>query len=283
MIKCGTCMKKVLPKNNPPDYLTPLLEVAPAAWALIRANEIRVLDRVKFEHPNLDVGCGNGIVAKVILSKRNEKFDWGIDLSAKEISYAKKSGSYKKCKVASVYNLPFKDGEFACVFSNSVIEHIPDLDKALNEISRVLKKNGEFVITVPSPYLTQYLWGYQFFKSIRLKILAKLYGKLFNFSFKHYNLYSHKSWEKILKKYSFKLIDHHYYHTKGMIQIHELLAYLAIPYHFSKAIFGYWVVFPKIRSLLIVPWLRKLLYGLYLADSKRNEGGSVFLIAKKIS
>lgn len=266
-------MKKIKKVN---DYLTPLLINAPASWALIRANEIRALDSVDFKAPVLDVGCGDGFVARIILSKRKIKqFDVGIDLSPREIKKAIKSGVYRECIVASVYDLPFKNEIFNTVFSNSVVEHLPNLDLALKEMSRVLKKNGELIITVPSIYLENYLIGG--------KIFGKGYNKFFNKLIKHYNLYDHKQWEKILLKYDLKLINHHYYHTPGMIRIHEVLAYLAMPAHIAKVFVGYWPVFPKLRKKIVIPWLDKLLRPFYLADVSKQEGGSVLLIAKKMS
>lgn len=270
-------------KQNPPDYLTPLLEKAPATWALIRANEIRHLDKVQFKSPILDVGCGDGFVAKIVLKNRNQKIDWGIDLSPDEIEYAKKSGSFKKCKVANVYNLPFNDKSFSTVFSNSVVEHIPDLERALSEMSRVLKKKGKFIITVPTPYLTAYLIGVNFFKKIGLNILADYYGKFFNKMFRHYNLLTHKQWQKLLLQYKLRMVQHHYYHTPQMVKTHEILAYLAIPYGISKYFFKHWVVFPGFRKVFIVPWLRKILYPLYLSDTKKDEGGSLLIVAEKLS
>lgn len=274
--------KRSNPRKNIPDYLTPLLEKAPSTWALIRANEIRTLDKAIFKHPILDIGCGDGFVAKVVLSNRKGKFDVGIDMNEDEIYFARKSGSYKKVIVGTVYNLPFKDESFETVFSNSVVEHIPDLNRALSEMSRVLKKDGQFIITVPTPYLTKYLIGYNFFASYKLMSLAKLYGRLFNSQFKHYNLLTHKQWEKLLKKKSLKLVEHYYYHTESMVKIHEILAYLAIPYGISKKIFKYWVVFPAFRRKFIVPWLKKILYPYYLKDVERDQGGSVLIIAKKV-
>ena len=284
MERTGSYMKKRLPKKvktKQYDYLTPLLEEAPATWALIRANEIRALDRVKFKAPILDVGCGNGFVAKIVLTNRNQKIDWGIDLSEDEIAYAKKSGSFKKCQVANVYDLPFKSGTFNTVFSNSVVEHIPDLEQALAEMSRVLKKKGRFIITVPTPYLTAYLAGVNLFNNLGMKPLADAYGRFFNKMFVHHNLLNHKQWEKVLIKHKLKLVDHHYYHTPEMVKTHELLAYLAIPYGISKYFFKHWVVFPKFRKIFIVPWLKKLLYPLYLADVKKDEGGSLLVIAER--
>lgn len=273
----------MIKRDTIPDYLTPLLTAAPATWALIRANEIRALDRVRFIEPVLDIGCGNGFVTKILLSGRGEKFEFGIDLSANEIKRARLSGSFKHCSVASVYNLPFNDNSFNTVFSNSVFEHLQDLDLALKEVSRVLKPNGRFIITVPSSYLTKYLLGFKFFNALGAGLLAKLYGSFFNRLFYHLNLFTHNEWRGILKKHSLRLISHYYYHTPKMIQTHEILAYLAIPYHLTKFIFGYWVVFPNIRKFLVVPWLKKILYPLYLADAKKDQGGSVLLIARKLT
>lgn len=272
-------MKKT--SNKQTDYLSPLLEKAPAAWALIRANEIRQLENIEFKSPSLDLGCGDGFVAGIILKNRNQKFDWGIDLSPNEISIAKKSGSYRNSKVANVYNLPFADQTFKTVFSNSVIEHIPNLETALSEISRVLKTNGNLIITVPTPYLTSYLAGVSFFSSLKLTPLASLYGRFFNKMFAHYNLYDHKSWQKLLINHKLKLTRHTYYHTPRMIRTHEFLSYLSFPYIISKFFLGYWLTFPKLRKILIVPWLKKILYPIYLEDSKK-QGGSVLLVAQKI-
>ena len=266
-----------------PDYLTPLLLEAPASWALIRANEIRALEKVSFDSPVLDVGCGDGVVAKVLLAGHGKKqFECGIDLSSREVNKAMRSGCYKECQVANVYNLPFKDNTFQTVFSNSVVEHLPKLDRALEEMSRVTKKGGELVLTVPTPYLAKYLIGASFFSAIGMMPLANAYGDFFNKLFKHYNLYTHQEWEKLLAKHHLKLIVHSYYHTPGMIKVHELLSYVALPVHLAKPLIGYWLVFPTVRKYFIVPWLKKILEQFYLADCLGEEGGSLMLVARKV-
>lgn len=56
--------------------------------------------------------------------------------------------------VADVCNLPIKNGSFAKVIFSEVIEHLPEgkVSKALNEISRVLVKHGELILTTPNDY-----------------------------------------------------------------------------------------------------------------------------------
>ncbi len=274
-------MKKISRKRAVIDYLTPLLTYAPAGWALVRANEIRALERIKvFQAPVLDVGCGDGLVASVMLQKKN-KFEVGIDIFDREVKKAQKLGIYKHCLVASIYSLPFPNSSFATVFSNSVIEHIRDLDRALDEINRVLTPDGRMVITVPSVYLARYLLGTAVLSFLKLDFLAKIYGNFFNKLFKHYNVYDHDQWAKILQVHDLRLVDHFYYHTPSIVKVHEILSLLAFPIHILKPLVGYWVVFPKIRRWLIVPWVRQLLWRFYIDDCQKDQGGSLLLVAQK--
>jgi SAM-dependent methyltransferase len=46
-------------------------------------------------------------------------------------------------------NLSYRDAMFDLVITSETLEHVPDVDLALSEIHRVLKKNGAHVFTVP--------------------------------------------------------------------------------------------------------------------------------------
>ena len=48
-----------------------------------------------------------------------------------------------------IQNMPFGEGEFNVVFANHVLEHIPDENKAITEVYRVLKKGGWAIMQVP--------------------------------------------------------------------------------------------------------------------------------------
>jgi 2-polyprenyl-3-methyl-5-hydroxy-6-metoxy-1,4-benzoquinol methylase len=47
------------------DYLVEYLAHAPVALGLLRAIECRTLAALEFEHPILDVGCGDGLFGQV--------------------------------------------------------------------------------------------------------------------------------------------------------------------------------------------------------------------------
>jgi len=86
-----------------------------------------------------------------------------LDLGAGRLSYRfilkRFSRSYRSididtrsCEVdalGDVQQLPIKDEVFDSVFCTQVLEHIPEPQKAIDEIYRILKKGGHAIFTVP--------------------------------------------------------------------------------------------------------------------------------------
>ena len=52
---------------------------------------------------------------------------------------------------ASLTHLPFKDQAFDCILCSEVLEHIPDDERAMAELSRVLKPASWLLLSVPTP------------------------------------------------------------------------------------------------------------------------------------
>jgi len=94
----------------------------------------------------LDAGCGGGFFLK-----EAEKFIdcYGIDFSLAALKQAKEN-SDAKLVLGSVSRLPFKSGSFEFVACLGSLEHFIELEKALSEMKRVLKKNGKINIYVPN-------------------------------------------------------------------------------------------------------------------------------------
>lgn len=53
---------------------------------------------------------------------------------------------------ADLCNLPFQDNSFDLILCNHVLEHIPDDQKAMQELFRVMKKGGVGIFQVPQDY-----------------------------------------------------------------------------------------------------------------------------------
>jgi len=83
----------------------------------------------------LDNGCGNGILGEFW-----EGDIVGVDLSAEMASRARKR--LKEVRVGDSQYLPFADKSFDTVISLSLLHHLPDPMKGLDEIVRVLRPGG---------------------------------------------------------------------------------------------------------------------------------------------
>ena len=163
----------------------------------------------------LDLGCGEGELAKELFFNKGESFvklEWGLDNDKEMVKKAEKSGVYKQLIWGDAAKMSLKSRTVDLVFSNSVLEHIKDIDKVLKEIKRVLKPGGWLIATMPSNKLGEYLgWG-------------RLYAQWFNQKYHHYHLYSLKQWEELLRRAGLKLVDSYYYLDKPTIkQWHRLL------------------------------------------------------------
>lgn len=97
----------------------------------------------------LDLGCGTGF-SSFLLSKREFKVT-GLDISDKFLAVMKpKESKNLKFIVGDILNLEFPDRSFDVVTSHEVIEHITNIEKALNEMTRIVKKGGRIIIVSPN-------------------------------------------------------------------------------------------------------------------------------------
>jgi len=98
----------------------------------------------------LDLGCGPGFHAKKF-TESGAKVK-GIDISQKLIKLAKKEAPQAELIVGDIEKrLPYKKSEFDIVVSSLVFGHIKDWNFPFNEINRVLKKGGIFVLSTYNP------------------------------------------------------------------------------------------------------------------------------------
>lgn len=102
----------------------------------------------------LDIGCGNARDILQILSSGAKVV--GIDISEGMVSAAKKDLAacgidQVMLQVGDATTLPFPDRRFDKILCSEVIEHIPDAQKALTEMWRVLKPGGSVVLSTPNP------------------------------------------------------------------------------------------------------------------------------------
>jgi 2-polyprenyl-3-methyl-5-hydroxy-6-metoxy-1,4-benzoquinol methylase len=107
----------------------------------------------------LDIGCGSG--RHTCAAARLKKVvAIGADVNFNDVAEAKRRLIYEGqigvqrggawgSVVADIGRMPFRDNSFDLVICSEVLEHIPDQDGAIYEVTRVLKPGKDLVVSVP--------------------------------------------------------------------------------------------------------------------------------------
>lgn len=93
----------------------------------------------------LDLGCAGGFMAEALDDRGAQVI--GIDPAADAIEAARIHAQSRSIQydVGVGEALPYSDGQFDAVVCVDVLEHVADLSKVLEEVTRVLKPEGMFL------------------------------------------------------------------------------------------------------------------------------------------
>lgn len=95
----------------------------------------------------LDMGCGTGALAELVLAEVPECALVGIDLSEEMLECARaRLGHRADLHLGDSERLPYSDESFDVVYCNDSFHHYPEPEKAVFEAWRVLVPGGVFVI-----------------------------------------------------------------------------------------------------------------------------------------
>ena len=134
-------------------YVEKFVGITPKQFDQLEDRQRKVLEifsKYRFERI-LDVGCGDGNFTVLIAKACKAKEVYGIEISEKGVELARKNGI--KCYQLDVdaEDFPFEDNFFDAVTALELIEnHLYDPDHFLEEVHRVLKPNGIFVLSTPN-------------------------------------------------------------------------------------------------------------------------------------
>ena len=95
----------------------------------------------------LDLGCGPGTISVGLAKAVDPGELHGIDMEESQIMVARASaqaGEHMNATfhVGDATDLPFEDGYFDTAHTHAVLMHVPDTEKTLSEVMRVLKPGG---------------------------------------------------------------------------------------------------------------------------------------------
>ena len=108
-----------------------------------------LLKSIDFKGKNvLEIGTGVGTDARTIISLGGHYHGINVDAGSADMTRTalQTFGVPGEVKQASATNIPYPSEYFDVVYSFGVLHHIPEVDKAIKEIHRVLKPGGKLVI-----------------------------------------------------------------------------------------------------------------------------------------
>lgn len=93
----------------------------------------------------LDVGAGTGFLTEVASKAAGKVIALDLSKSMTDEAIGKLGGKNVEFKIGSVERIPLGDGSVDAVIGNMFLHHCPDPEKAIREMSRVLRPGGRIV------------------------------------------------------------------------------------------------------------------------------------------
>jgi len=257
------------------DLLWYHLQELPYFRSLLRAVEARFYHDHNLTSPVLDVGCGDGHFARAAFDRQ---LDAGIDPESSSLRQANRYKSYKILVQAFGNQMPFPDAYFGSVVSNSVLEHIPDVEAVLDEVARVTKPGGLFLFCVPNDRFLDSLSIGRVLDRIKLRSLGKAYRSFFNRISRHQNCDPPEIWQTRLNQAGFELEQWWHYFPPEALHILEWGHYFGLPSLVSHRLTGRWILAPHAWNLALT---RRLVQPYFDADPVGARGVYSFFIARR--
>lgn len=141
--------------NNPLQVIKQRIEIRLLRWMMSLGKK-----SLRQGSVILEVGCGRGAGAKLLLEAFQPSLLCALDLDIQMVQLARGylspvQGEGLSLYVGNVSRLPFKDGSMDALFGFSLLHHTIDWRGALAEFSRILKTGGLYFIEeyYPTVYL----------------------------------------------------------------------------------------------------------------------------------
>lgn len=257
------------------DFLWLNLMDLPYFRAILRAVEARFYQGLDLPRPILDVGCGDGHFASVAFEK---PLDVGVDLHLPSLREARRRKHYRLLLESDGTRLPLASNSLGSAFSNSVLEHLPDLDGVLAEIGRVLRPGAPLFFTVPNPGYRSELSFPRFLERLGLKAAARGYADYFMWMSRTRNMLYEAEWSERLWKAGLAVERTERYFSPAALHALEWGHYFGAPCLPPRWLLGRWIVAPTRWNLGLTERLTRR----YYQEMPGPDGTYSYYLARKV-
>ena len=262
-------------KEKSRDYLWLNISSLPYFRGLLRAVEARVYEDIELPGPSLDLGCGDGHFSQIAF---HSEVTVGLDPWSGPVRLAGRGGKYRHVIQGQGDQIPFSDGFFASAVSNSVLEHIEDLDPVLAEVARVLKPGAAFLFCVPNENFLPNLSISRGMDRIGLRGFAESYRRFFNRISRHHHCDSRKTWEDRLNSGGFEIEKQWDYFSPDALRTLEWGHYFGLPSLVCHFLFRRWILVPARWNLSLT---LALVCKYYQEAAIQPQGSYAFYITRR--
>jgi 2-polyprenyl-3-methyl-5-hydroxy-6-metoxy-1,4-benzoquinol methylase len=148
----------------------------------------------------LDVGCGNGAFASLLIQKDNPEV-WGIELMEKEAIIAQELLHKVFIGNCEKYINDLPNNYFDAIFFNDVLEHLADPYSVLEDLKCKLTPNGVIISSIPNVRFFR-----TFFKVVFLKDWK--YDDFGIMDKTHLRFFTNKSIKRMYEELGYEIVTH---------------------------------------------------------------------------
>jgi SAM-dependent methyltransferase len=247
--------------------------------ALHKAIELEAFLRHRFQGRGLDLGCGNGLVGGILIREAVLTDLHGVDQSA-ACRESVLSNGYAAFAARDIQALGCPDRQFDYAISICVIEHVPDLGRALDEVARALRPGGRFVFSTPAPTFRDSTLGYRLLAGLGFRRQAEAFQRHKDLSAMQFHYLTPEAWREALGRAGFEDVD-----VRGIFSRRQLLVYDAmniqvncLRLYFADKLAIMLARHPRLRRLMVA--VTEILVSYFAAEHPpRVEEATHFLIA----
>lgn len=229
------------------DHFVKYFPHAPAALCVKECARLSALREYQLAGPILDVGCGDGLFAKIAFDGEEV---WGINIDAKEGRWAQASRAYSQIVLADITKAKLPTSFFHSCVANCSLEHVPDIQAALTTIERSLVPGAKALLFVPN---REWASKFRTVRAVRSSLGPKLGDMLqdgIDEFFAHRHLHDEAGWREVIAKSPLELKEIKPVLSTSTTMAFEALLIPSLAGWLNKKLTSRWTNFPGVRQAM---------------------------------
>lgn len=222
----------------------------PTALAIKECARLAVVRRYPCAGPVLDVGCGDGLFARMAFADAEV---WGIDIDAAEGRWASASQAYSQVILGDITRAALPESFFATCVANCSLEHVPRIDLALESIRRSLVPGGITYLFVPNAEWARHLTSARVLRELGMPLLGRQIQTAIDRKFRHHHLYDEQGWTRVVQAAGLEVVQIEPVLSTATTVAFEAFLLPSLAGLLNKTLTTRWTNFPNARRTLAKP------------------------------